>query len=190
MFQSGEFEAVLFADASNAFNLLNRKPALVNIQKISPPLAKIPINCDRLKVPLSIDGEILHSAEGTTQGDILAMMMYAIAILPLNHYLNTFSVSQVCYADDAAARGKLQHLHHWWKELMAASNDYGFFTNPSKSWLFIKPNLLVTAKSLFADTKINITSNSCRYLDSPIGSDEFVSEFMCNIVSWSTNWKI
>ena len=92
-------------------------------------------------------------------------------------------MSQVWYADDAAALGKLQHLHQWWKELMSAGNDYGYFANPSKSWLLVKPSLLATAKSLFADTNINITSNSCRYLGSPIGSDEFVNEYTINTVS-------
>ena len=183
MFQSVECEAVLFVDASNAFNSLNRKLALVNIQKICPPLATILINCYRLEVPLSIDGEILYSAEGTTQGDPSAMVMYAIAILPLIRHLNTYSVSQVWYADDAAALGKLQHLHQWWKELMSAGNDYGYFANPSKSWLLVKPSLLVTAKSLFTDTNINITSNGCRYLGSPIGSDEFVSGYILNTIS-------
>lgn len=84
MFQSVECEAVFFVDASNAFNSLNRRLALLNIQKICPPLATVLINCYRLDVPLSIDGEILYSTEGTTQGDPLAMVMYAIGILPLS----------------------------------------------------------------------------------------------------------
>ena len=66
---------------------------------------------------------------------------------------------------------------------MSAGNDYGYFANPSKSWLLVKPSLLATAKSLFADTNINITSNGCRYLGSPIGSDEFVNEYIINTVS-------
>uniref|UniRef100_A0A1X7VS47 Uncharacterized protein n=1 Tax=Amphimedon queenslandica TaxID=400682 RepID=A0A1X7VS47_AMPQE len=65
MFQSVECEAVLFADASNAFNLLNRKLVLVNTQKMCPHLATALINCYHLEVPLSIDDEILYSAEGT-----------------------------------------------------------------------------------------------------------------------------
>ena len=185
MFQSVECEAVLFADATNAFNSLNRNLALLHIQNLCPSLATILINCYRLEVPLSIDSEILFSSEGTTQGDPLAMVMYAVGILPLIHRLNQLTVSQVWYADDAAAIGQLQHLHQWWDELVSAGSDFGYFANPSKSWLLVKPTVLDTAKSLFADTSINITSNGCRYLGSPIGSEEFTHNYISNTV---TEW--
>ena len=148
MFLSVECEAVLFADATDAFNSLNRNLALLNIQNLCPSLATILINCYRLEVPLSIDGEILFSSEGTTQGDPLAMVMYAVGILPLIRRLNQLTVSQVLYADDAAAIGQLQHLHQWWDELVFAGSDFGYFANPSKSWLLVKPTVLDTAKSL------------------------------------------
>uniref|UniRef100_A0A1X7VTJ6 Reverse transcriptase domain-containing protein n=1 Tax=Amphimedon queenslandica TaxID=400682 RepID=A0A1X7VTJ6_AMPQE len=66
---------------------------------------------------------------------------------------------------------------------MSAGNDYGYFANPSKSWLLVKPNVLVTTKLLFANTNINMTSNGCRYLGSPIGSHQFVSEYIFNTMS-------
>uniref|UniRef100_A0A1X7V2T7 Reverse transcriptase domain-containing protein n=1 Tax=Amphimedon queenslandica TaxID=400682 RepID=A0A1X7V2T7_AMPQE len=117
IFDSVECEAVLFVDASNAFNSLNRNLALINIKNLCPSLSTILINCYRLEVPLSIDGEIMFSAEGTTQGDPLAMAMYAIGILPLIRLLHKYTVSQVWYADDAAALGQLNELHKWWVEL-------------------------------------------------------------------------
>ena len=179
MFQSVECEAVLFADATNAFNSLNRNLALLNVQNLCLSLATILINCYRLEVPLSIDGEILFSSEGTTQGDPLAMVMYAVGILPLIRHLNQLT------ADDAAAIGQLQHLHQWWDELVSAGSDFGYFANPSKSWLLIKPSVLDTAKSIFADTSINITSDGCRYLGSPIGSEEFTHNYISSTV---TEW--
>ena len=64
------------------------------------------------------EGEI-SSTEGTTQGDLLAMAMYALAVTPLirslrHHQLN---VSQVWFADDATAAGQLTPLLNWWKYL-------------------------------------------------------------------------
>ena len=67
-FESDENEAVLLADASNAFNSLNRQVVLHNIQRICPPLATILINTYRAPTELFVDGDTILSQEGTTQG--------------------------------------------------------------------------------------------------------------------------
>lgn len=113
------------------------------------------------------------------------MVIYSVGILPLIRCLNQLTVSQVSYADDAAAIGQLQHLRQWCNELVSTGSDFGHFANPSKSWLLVKPTVLDTAKSLFADTSTNITSDGCRYLGSPIGSKEFTLNFISNTV---TEW--
>ena len=54
------------------------------------------------------------TGRGTTQGDPLAMPMYAISITPVIRQLMDLA-RQVWYADDAAAaRGGLLHLRDWW----------------------------------------------------------------------------
>ena len=59
-------------------------------------------------------GEI-SSTEGTTQGDPLAMAMYALAIVSLIHKLrnNSPDVRQVWYADDDTAAGPCETLRHY-----------------------------------------------------------------------------
>ena len=64
LFDNASNEGLLLVDASNAFNSLNRALALVNIRKICPIGAEI-----------FVMGEVIHSMEGTTQGDPLAMAM-------------------------------------------------------------------------------------------------------------------
>ena len=56
-------------------------------------------------------GEI-SSTEGTTQGDPVAMAMYALAIVPLIHKLRHSSpdVKQAWYADDATGAGSCEKL--------------------------------------------------------------------------------
>ena len=164
--------------ASNAFNSLNRQVALLNILNLCPSIATILVNCYRSDIPLYIDGDTLVSAEGTTQGDPLAMAMYALGVLPLIWHLNQFTDHQVWYADDAAALGDLQSLKLWWDQLLCHGSSFGYFANPTKSWLLVKPELLDKAKSVFADTDVNVTSDGQRYLGSPIGSDSFVSDFI------------
>ena len=55
--------------------------------------------------------------KGTTQGDPLAMPMFALATIPLIKKLKDHS-KQIWYADDAAAIGKLADLRAWLDHLI------------------------------------------------------------------------
>ena len=87
VFDSPDAEAVLQVDASNAFDCLNRQVALRNIFVLCPSFARILTNTYRENSKLYIDGSYILSQEGTTQGDPLAMPMYALGIVPLIHWL-------------------------------------------------------------------------------------------------------
>ena len=78
-------------DASNAFNLLIRDVALHNFQHLCPSLSTILINLYREATELFVDGITLSSVEGTTQGDSLALPMYALATVPLISHLGESS---------------------------------------------------------------------------------------------------
>ena len=80
-FESDESEAALLVDATNAFNALNRQAALHNIRRLCPPIATILINSYRSPTELFVDGDVILSQEGTTQGDPLAMPMYDLATI-------------------------------------------------------------------------------------------------------------
>ena len=74
IFESEETDAVLFIDASNAFNSLNREALLHNIKYLCPPMATYLSNCYRTPARLFVTGgKELLSAEGTTQGCPMAM---------------------------------------------------------------------------------------------------------------------
>ena len=110
VFHSSNTEAVILVEVYNAFNSLNRETALRNILHLCPPLAKVLVNTYREDVQLFIDGDTLLSQEGTTQGDPLAMAMYAVAITPLIRSLEDDKIKQVWFADDATAGGALTGL--------------------------------------------------------------------------------
>ena len=76
IFHADSTDGVIFVDAFNAFNNLNRHVALVNIQYLCPAVSKILINCYRDSANLYVGGTTLLSREGTTQGDPLAMIMF------------------------------------------------------------------------------------------------------------------
>ncbi len=125
-FQKAETEAVLLVDASNAFNALHRQAALHNIMRLCPSIATILINTYRNPSELFVDGSTIWSQEGNTQGDLLAIPMYALATIPLIQKLST-EVLQVWYADDATAAGKLPSLREWWNRLTTIGPAFGYF---------------------------------------------------------------
>ena len=81
-------EAVILVDADNAFNRLNRKTALHNIQRTCPSLFQYLNNSYNSPSKLHLgDGTFILSEEGVTQGDNLAMAKYAVSTRPLTNSL-------------------------------------------------------------------------------------------------------
>ena len=141
IFEHDNSDAVLLVDASNAFNDLNRAAALHNIRVLCPSIATYAINTYREPSRLFIvGGQELRSCEGTTQGDPLAMSLYAISLQPLITRLQVKSAASQCwYADDANGCGSLEDVKTWWDELMGSGPPLGYFQSPQKCWLIVKP---------------------------------------------------
>ena len=125
-----------------------------------------------------IDGETLLSQEGTTQGDPLAMAMYAIAVNPLIHRLKQDTTKQIWFADAATARGKLNNLREWWDCLTNIGPEYGYFPNASKTWLIVKEGYKDEATSAFEGTQVVITEEGQKYLGSAIGKQPFIESYV------------
>ena len=74
----------MLVDAANAFNNVNRQVFLRNIKIICPSISTYVENCYQTSSRLFvIGGTELESEEGTTQGNHIAMFVYAIATIPL-----------------------------------------------------------------------------------------------------------
>ena len=131
-------------------------------------------------------GEI-SSTEGTTQGDPLAMAMYALAIVPLIHKLrnNSPDVRQVWYADDATGAGTCDKLRQWWDQVECLGPTFGYYPNSAKTYLIVKEEFETKAKALFADTDVNITINGKRHLGAALGANTFTEEYVSSkVVEW------
>ena len=99
-------------------------------------LPNILINTYREPSELLVDGEVLWSEEGTTQGDPLAMSLYALATIPfINHLSNVPDVKQVWYADDVSAADHLTSLRSWCDNLSSSGPAFGYHVNARKTWL-------------------------------------------------------
>ena len=82
----------------------------------------------------------------STQGDPLAMAMYAVSITPLIYRLAKEELKQVWFADDASAAGKLVGLENWWNNMAKIGPEYGYLPNASKTWPIVKEERLEEAK--------------------------------------------
>ena len=188
MFQNNNTDAVILVDAANAFNNLNRKVLLHNIRYVCPEISMYVINCYSTPARLFVIGGCeLKSAEGTTQGDPLGMAVYAIGITPLMDLLIVAMENDhnkmVGFADDITAAGDLDSLKKWWEKLLQLGPRYGYFPQPSKSWLIVKEERVEEALNLFSETNIQITCHGERHLGAVIGTAECKKKYVEDLVS-------
>ena len=177
IFAEESTEGMILVDATNAFNTLNRKVTLLNCDKICPAMSCILINTYREDSRLFVDGDCVMSKEGTTQGDPLAMAMYAIGTQPLIRKLDG-TIKQVWYADDSAAGSTLQQLRRWWDLLNEIGPRYGYFPNGAKTHVLVKKEYVDAAKEIFQDTAMTISADGERYLGGAVGTVPFIQKYV------------
>ena len=89
LFEQEETQGFIQIDASNAFNSINQKLLLHNINIICSEIVTYIKNCYIRPARLFITGgKELSSQEGTTQGDPIAMGMHALGLMPLLSAIN------------------------------------------------------------------------------------------------------
>ena len=180
IFEADNTDAVLLIDASNAFNSLNRAAALHNVRILCPTIATYAINTYREPARLIIiGGKEIRSEEGTTQGDPLAMCLYAVSLQPLIARLNASTLVKQCwFADDATGAGSLGELKKWWGVLNESGPSLGYFPNAKKCWLIVKPEKEEAARDLFDQTSINISTRGQKHLGAVLGSRSYLEEYV------------
>ena len=68
---------------------------------------------------------------------------------------------------------------------------FGYFPNAKKSCLVTKDVYLPKAKAAFENIGIQITSDGCPYLGSPIDSRDYVSKYvMAKVSDWSSQIEV
>ena len=194
IYDEPDCDAVLMVDASNAFNNINRQATIHNTKMKCPSFATYVSNLYSKPAQLFINDrdsntyETIESAEGTTQGDPVAMAMYAIGLMKLQDVTRyeVTEVKQVAYADDLAGAGKLVKLRNWWEMILTHGPQQGYHPNATKSVLIVKPDLLDLANEVFSDTEVKITAGGEKHLGAAIGTTEAKDEFVSQQVE---KWK-
>ena len=182
IFEADETDTALLVDASNAFNSLNRAAALNNIRVLCPLIATYVANTYGVLARLFVvGGSELKSTEGATQGDPLAMSMYAIRLQPLIsllHIYNRSTAKQCWFANDATGAGPLEEVKQWWDKLKEAGPPLEYYLNSKKCWLVVKPEKEGRAKEMFAGTGIKITTEGRKHLGAALGSRSYLEQYV------------
>ena len=180
IFEADYTNAVLLIDTSNAFNVLNRATALHNIRVLCPIIATYAINTYRKLARLFITGgkEII-SAEDTTQGNPLAMAIYALSIQPLITSLQAASSTKQCwFADDACGAGSILEIKKLWDNTITLGLSFGYFPNAKKWWIISKADKDASAKDVFSGTAVNVSVQGQKHLGAVIGSRDYLEEYV------------
>ena len=160
-----------------------------NVSILCPIIVPFLINAYRSPSKLFLGGAYILSQEGITQGDPLGMVMFTIGTLPLIHQIQRGD-QQAWYAHDATAGEMLTSLRKWWDRLQALGPQFGYWPNPSKAWLVVKPDNAQTAEECFQHRGIKITMQGARILGSALGVRPFEKKFVRDRVScWVTEVK-
>ena len=138
-----------------------------------PAISRTLANTYRLPANLLIGGEVLLSMEGTTQR--IFYRCPCILYLPgLFSKSTNKGCKQVWYADDASAGGPLKPLRQWWNKLTDFGSIFGYIPNATKSWLIVRlgflDGFLDTAKHLYYNANVNITTEGRKYLGAALGN--------------------
>ena len=60
--------------------------------------------------------------------------------------------------------------------MVVSGPPLGYFPNPKKWWLIVKPEEERPAKEIFSETTINNTTEGLKHLGAPLGSRYFFEE--------------
>uniref|UniRef100_A0A8D8WJ63 Reverse transcriptase domain-containing protein n=1 Tax=Cacopsylla melanoneura TaxID=428564 RepID=A0A8D8WJ63_9HEMI len=173
VFDDSETEGILLVDARNAFNVLNRQAALWNVRVLWPRCSRFLFNTYRgfSIIMFRNSAETLLSKEGTTQGDPLAMLFYGVGIMPLIDKLMSTEWVQNWYADDSACIGKLRMIRKWFDLLRSKGPNFGYYPEPNKSYLVVKPEYQEEAETVFEGLNVNVVTGT-RFLGGVIGNED------------------
>ena len=79
--------------------------------------------------------------------------------------------------------GGLLHLRDWWSGLLSFVRHFGYHVNAAKTWLIVKQGYLAQTQCIFDCTGIQTTSAGRPYLGAPLGSWDFIADYMQDCVS-------
>ena len=119
------------------------------------------------------------------------MIIYGVGMLPLTRSLKRqiLDCLQPWYADDAAAGGKFDAIGRYYNLLCAEGSGRGYFPEPTKSILVVKPQMVERAKAQFAHLGFKVVTGT-RYLGGHIGDKAACTQWVDEkVMGWVAGVK-
>ena len=160
IFDDNETEAMIFVDASNAFNRLNRQVALRNTEVVCPCFDQ-------------------HISE-----QFLAIRRWPVHVVARRYHTRRPSGNgYVCHCNTATNSSTPWHrqasvVRRRLGMLEGIGSNYGYLPNGSKTFIVVEPELVETANEIFQGTGISISTEGRRYLGGAIGTTSFRNQLI------------
>jgi len=188
----------LMIDAKNAFNEQHRITMLWTTRHEWPQGALFTFNCYKhwtILIAHDPSGAkyTFLSKVGATQGDPIAMIIYALGLLPLIRQLKLefpTILFHSWYADDGAAAATIPELCEYFQRLSKLGPVYGYYPQAKKSILVVPSPVYDYAKKYFEEPNRPHfpLATGHRYLGGFIGEPGPTEEWLSNKTStWETS---
>ena len=152
VWERADTDCVVLADASNAFNCMNRARGLRTATERCPQLSPILHNLYGAGNLLIVaGGHTIVAEEGTTQGCPLGSAFFALSSLPLIEKIAVQGATQVFYADDGAVAASATLAAGWLRALQSDGPAFGYQLNSRKTVLLVKEGRWEKVQEAFAD---------------------------------------
>ena len=169
----------LLVDVHNAFYQENRTAMLWSVRHEYTSGAQLTFNCYHHWATLVVrdtgdgSGHFLHSKDGVTQGDPLAMIAYGIGVLPLIREMRYAHprVTQPWYTDYAEAAGMFQQILEHFRDLQTRRPARSYCPETTKSILVVSPGNVARVEEHFWGLGIRVVTGHW-YLEGYIGDAE------------------
>lgn len=168
---------VLFkVDKKNAFNTVDRSAVLASVSAKIPGLLPWARWCYGESTTLFFDGELIQSAQGVQQGDPLGPLLYSLAVADMIEELNSLGlVGNWWYLDDGVLAGDSSTVRRALDVLRRRAPSLGLQLNLSKCELV---HFGPSPPLHFADVACKRLHQDFDVLGTPVGSDQFVAEYV------------
>ena len=168
-------------DLQNAFNSVNRSHVLSEVARVLPDCLAWAVTCYGAASHLQFGNTSLSSSSGVQQGDPFAGICFALVLQPVVEAIQRevpTLVANVWFHDDGSAVGSEAELQSVVAIVKREGPQRGLHLQPDKSTVWSPSPLAPGIKDPLGCGIKQVEEQGVKFLGAPIGSDEFIVQFV------------